>query len=75
MTLTQLPTKFKHSLAVEDAAILVLEAMEGKVDLQQCLRRYMQSACRVYDEMSRVVQQSQFTHLHRTGRSCVRLLL
>lgn len=26
-----LPTKFKHSLAVEDAAILVLEAMEGKV--------------------------------------------
>lgn len=27
-----LPTKFKHSLAVEDAAILVLEAMEGTVD-------------------------------------------
>lgn len=26
------PPKFKHSLAVEDAAILVLEAMEGKVD-------------------------------------------
>lgn len=27
-----LPTKFKHSLAVEDAAILVLEAMEGELD-------------------------------------------
>lgn len=28
-----LPTKFKHSLAVQDAALLVLEAMEGELNV------------------------------------------